>query len=171
MSVARQKGTISAGYWAPSFLLLKRRNLCTCLITPIPKWYFFRRFGFLDEAALALRIGNQLGREYFEGNLAVELQVDGTVHDTHAATADLRNDSVCNSDNAGRGRPCSCGFRGRRRRMLRLKERRTAWPSIPTAAKDWATTRHQCRHFEQFFQHSRVPDRRSTSCSARLGQL
>lgn len=50
--------------------------------------------GFLDEAPLALRVGYQVGLQYFEGDLAVELQVHGAVHDSHTAAADLFEDFV-----------------------------------------------------------------------------
>jgi hypothetical protein len=59
---------------------------------------FRRRLGFLDEATLTFGVGDQLRRENFEGNLAVELHIDGTVHDTHAASAELFQNLVMRKD-------------------------------------------------------------------------
>ena len=42
---------------------------------------------FLDETAFAFGVGNEFGWENLECNLAVELQIEGMVHDTPAATA------------------------------------------------------------------------------------
>jgi hypothetical protein len=53
-----------------------------------------RRLGLLNEPALPLRVGNQLGRQDLEGDLAVQIDVEGTVDDPHAATADLIEDLV-----------------------------------------------------------------------------
>jgi hypothetical protein len=39
--------------------------------------------GFLDEPTFALGIGHELRGEYFEGDFAVELHVEGTIHDPH----------------------------------------------------------------------------------------
>lgn len=47
------------------------------------------RLGFLDEATLTFGVGDQLRREDFESNLAVEIHVEGTVHDAHTASAEL----------------------------------------------------------------------------------
>jgi hypothetical protein len=47
-------------------------------------------FGFLDEATLSFRISDEFERKDFESDFAVELQVEGTVDDTHTASADFR---------------------------------------------------------------------------------
>jgi hypothetical protein len=47
---------------------------------------------FLDESTFAFGVCYKLRREYFEGRLTVELQVEGTIHDPHAASADFRED-------------------------------------------------------------------------------
>jgi hypothetical protein len=48
----------------------------------------------LDEAALALGIGDEVGRQNLESDLAVQLGVHGTVDDAHAAAAQLIEDLV-----------------------------------------------------------------------------
>jgi hypothetical protein len=48
-------------------------------------------------------------RENFESNLAVEIQVEGTVDDSHAASADLREDFVMREGLANhKDPPCWC---------------------------------------------------------------
>ena len=51
-------------------------------------------FGLLDETAFPLGVGDELGKEDFDGHLAVEIQVDGAIYDPHTATADLGFDLV-----------------------------------------------------------------------------
>jgi hypothetical protein len=47
------------------------------------------RFGFLDEPALALVVGDELRRKRLESHLAIELDVHGTINDPCAAPAQL----------------------------------------------------------------------------------
>ena len=48
--------------------------------------------GFLREAALALRIGDPIGGQNFNGDVAIEAGVAGLVDRTHAAFAELLDD-------------------------------------------------------------------------------
>ena len=50
--------------------------------------------GLLNKTALAVGVGDELGREDLQGDLAVELQVEGLVDNPHPATADLFEDLV-----------------------------------------------------------------------------
>jgi len=49
---------------------------------------------FLNEAALALGIGDEVGGKDFEGDLPVELEIHSAVDNAHAAAADLFEDLV-----------------------------------------------------------------------------
>src|SRR4030042_1006999 len=50
--------------------------------------------GLLDEAALALGVGDLVGRQDLDGDGPVEMGIDGLVDGTHAALADLLDDPV-----------------------------------------------------------------------------
>jgi hypothetical protein len=50
--------------------------------------------GFLNEATLALRIGDFIGRKNLDGDRAGELRVTSLEHDAHAALAELRFNGV-----------------------------------------------------------------------------
>ena len=43
------------------------------------------RPGLAHESPCPLRIGHRIGPEHFDGHCPVEVNVDGTVHDSHAA--------------------------------------------------------------------------------------
>ena len=63
--------------------------------------------GFLDEAALAVGVGDAVGGEDLEGDQAVEPRVAGLVDDTHAALAQLLEDGVVAEGLAGHGVRCA----------------------------------------------------------------
>ena len=53
-----------------------------------------RRLGLLNEALLALRIGDLVVRQHLDGDDTIEVCVAGLVDHTHPALAELRFDSV-----------------------------------------------------------------------------
>ncbi len=48
-----------------------------------------RGLGLLNKTALAVGVGDEFGREDLQGDLAVELQVEGLVDNAHTAAANL----------------------------------------------------------------------------------
>ena len=64
-----------------------------------------RGSGLLDEPVFALGIGDEVERQHLEGHLPVELYVERTVRDTHAASTDLVEDSVVGKRLADHARP------------------------------------------------------------------
>ena len=64
------------------------------------------RLGLLDEAGLALRVGDLLGRQHLDGHEAVQVGVAGFIDDAHAAFAELLGDLVVQDGAADHADAC-----------------------------------------------------------------
>lgn len=77
------------------------------------------RFGFLNEAALAVRVGDLVRRKNLDGDRALELRISGFEDEAHAAFAQLRFDNVAanrlTDHLACLGRILACPRQGRER--------------------------------------------------------
>ena len=97
--------------------------------------------GFLNEAPLALGIGDLVRGQHLDGDDAVEMRVAGLVDDAHAAFAELRFDS-CSDRASGRspeslhvcGYLSPCARRRPRQKIARVLPELPSTSLVPTIA-------------------------------------